>query len=185
MKNIVIILIITTLTIFMAAVVVSADGNRSGRFHGVYEMSLMSSCLHSMLGFNETEPPFTPIAGSEVWGATAMAQGAWTFYPDGTGDAEGNNYVIDFPPGPPSQVIFPAGPMARGNPFGFEFTYDVTAKGAITVTRDNGLVMEGAVSDNRKAMTLPSMYLFYDLSAYGLGYAVCNTARNLIRVKKR
>ena len=201
MKKLAILMIVTMLSIFIFAVSVSADKNRHRHrhrknFHGIYEMSLTGSCLHSMDGFVEGGidggPPYIPEIDSEVWGSTMMAHGTWKFYKDGTGTAEGLNYVIDFPPGiAPPGIDGPgidgplSGPMARGNPFTLDFTYDVTREGVITVTLDDsGFVLEGAVEVNDKSITLPSAYQEFDLVEYGLGYAVCNAARTLIRVRK-
>lgn len=181
MKKIILVLIITALSLFVSTAVVTA--NDEG-FSGVYEMSSTGSCLHSIDGWMYGGgPPYIPV-NIDAWAATTMAHGTWTFNRDGTGVAGGENYVIDFPPGiTPGPFPLGSGPMARGNPFSFEFNYDVTSKGVITVTLDSGFVLEGRVSVDKKTVTIPSAYQDYDLTAYGLGFAVCNTARVLIRVK--
>lgn len=186
MKKITLILFIAALSLFVSATVVTADDEYWRGFRGVYEMSATGSCLHSIDGWRDVSPPYIPEVDSEVWAATTMSHGTWTFNRDGTGAAEGENYVIDFPPGitPPGPPWLGSGPMARGNPFSFEFTYAVTHKGVITVTLGSGFVLEGRVSVNKKTITIPSAYQEYDLTAYGLGYAVCNNARVLIQVKK-
>lgn len=177
MKKIILVLIITALSLSVTAAVVSADYECLRGFRGVYEMSLTGSCLHSIDGFGEG-PPYIPIGESGVWAATMMAHGTWMFNRDGTGSAKGLNYVIDFPPGIPGP-----GSMARGNPFELHFTYYVTHRGVITVILDDA-ILEGRVSIDKKTISLPSAYQEYNLVEYGLGYAVCNAARVLIRVKK-
>ena len=180
MKKIILVLIITALSLLVSTAVVTAHDEGRRGFSGVYEMSSTGSCLHSIEGWIDGGgPPYIPVNNIDAWAATTMAHGTWTFNLDGTGLAGGENYVIDFPPG-----ITPGpGPMARGNSFSFEFNYDVTSKGVITVTLDSGFVLEGRVSVDKKTMTIPSAYQDYDLTLYGLGFAVCNTARVLIQVK--
>lgn len=188
MKKPFLVLVIAALCIFMLAVVASADGKGWRGFHGVYLMRATGSCLHSTLGFEQTNDGFfIPIlgTGSQVWGATTMAYGTWTFKRDGTGEASGENYVIDFPPGSPSGIPpntnSPNGPKARDNPFSFTFTYDVTHEGAITITVIPGVFgFEGMVSTDLKSITLDSEYQFFGPPSGGPAY--CNTARVLTRV---
>lgn len=152
-------------------------------FEGSYEMSLTGSCLHSKHGFDEGSPPYIPATGSGVWAATMMAHGTWEFFDDGTGTATGLNYVIDFPPGipPPGLIKTWKGPMARGNPFTLNFEYEVQ-DGEIVVTLPDGFELKGVVSYSLETMTLNSAYQEYDLTSVGLGHAVCNASRILIKI---
>lgn len=186
MKKYTVLLTITAISFFITVGVTSANYKGYGTFSGVYEMSSTGSCLHSINGWEGEGPPYIPVFGSEVWAATTVAHGTWKFKKDGTGTAKGLNYVIDLPPGiaPPGPPwIGSHGPMARGNTFELSFKYYVTPKGVITVVV-NDFEMEGRVSIDKQTITLPSAYQEYNLVDYKLGYAVCNTARILIRVKR-
>lgn len=185
MKKISLILMITALSVFMFAAVVSADGQGWGRFHGVYEMIANGSCLHSTEDFYETSDGFfKPNQPSTVWGATSMVQGTLIFNRDGSGMASGENYVIDFPPVRLGPITLDpdssTGPIARDSQFGFPFTFDVTHDGMITVRLPNGFELTGMVSKDRKTVTLGSAYQYIP-EIFG-GPAYCNYGRVLIRI---
>jgi hypothetical protein len=186
MKKLAVFVVITVLSVFMFAAVVSADGHRWGKFHGVYAMTAQGSAIISTGGFTETEPDviphgFIPNEGSHVWGAVDRAYGTWIFKRDGTGTAEGRNFAFDFPPGPPG-----VGPRARDNDFKFEFEYEIYPGGAIHVwvTAPNKppndltmLEMEGMISPDRKTMTLNNAYTFFN------DYTIFMASRVLIWVR--
>lgn len=185
MKKIALIMMITALSVFMLAAVVSADGNGWKNFHGVYEMTAKANGLHSTWGFSDG-PPYRPSTvdpdpsdeetASRVWGSADVAYGTWKFFRNGKGTAEGMNYAFDFPPGGP----FFDGPIARNNPFYLEFDYDITRKGDITVTVTNlffELNMTGKISQDRKTMTLYNAYTKIGPTA------IFMASRVLIRVK--
>jgi hypothetical protein len=147
-----------------------------GGIHGTYAMTATGSCLHSKLGFNANLTPITG-EGSVVWGATVMAQAIWTFESDGTGTVSGTNYVLDFPPGSP---VF-GGSIARQNPISFNFHYEMTHDGAITVYPPLPPNPVGMISQDHQTLTLTSANQVQAVGA--LGYAICNVGRVLIRVK--
>ena len=157
MKKMFFVLIITVLSMFMMAAVVSADGNRYRNFQGTYEMSLKGNGLNSTLGFTQSDNGFfKPVANSVVWGSTDTAYGTFVFNRDGTGWAEGMNYAFDLPPG--NLSIF-GGPIARNNRFDIEFEYEISPDGLINlyITFPPILAtveMTGKVSKNRNIMTL-------------------------------
>ena len=178
MKKITFILIIIALSIFMSAAVVSAGGHGWKRFHGVYEMISNGTCLHSSLGYTDSIPPFIPIAGtgSVVYVGTTMAQGTWTFERNGEGTFSFINYVTILPGGS-------IGPLATQNEgFDIPFSFEVTKYGEITVYY-GGIELTGRISMDRKTMTLGSANQIQDFTDYGLGYAICNTGRFLVRVR--
>ena len=102
MKRRVVIAMITALFVFISVAGVSAD-NTGTRWNllGTYEMSLTGTCLHSPLGFkrglNSSIIPKSPA--DDVWTSSMMATGKWIFKWNGTGTVEGENFVIDSPPG--------------------------------------------------------------------------------------
>jgi hypothetical protein len=186
------------------AVLVNAS-MASAQVVGTYEMVATGSCLHSTTGFIEDSagkvlgPPFVPKPGSTVWGATTMAEATWVFYPDGTGFFTGLNYPIDFPPGspfvgpPPAGSTSQWGPRARQGGIGNDFKYHLIGSDIIielyapTIppsyqTKVGELV--GAVSLDKKTLTIPSANQVYNFTTLAppLYWAVCNTARVLIRV---
>jgi hypothetical protein len=135
MKKFAIVVIIAGLSIFVSAAVASDGGHGGKKLNGEYVMLATGSCLHSTLGFNSD---YTPITGngSVVYAASTMAQAIWTFKTDGTGTVEGDNFVIDYPPGYPEK-----GSKLRENHFAFSFTYEITREGVITVTLPSTFVL--------------------------------------------
>jgi len=175
MKKLTLILVITVVSMFMFVAVAMAGGHGWKKLNGEYYMTSTGNCLHSTLGFN---PNYTPITGvgSAVWAASTMTQGIWTFNPDGTGTADLENFVIDFPPGALGQ-----GPIVRENTAKFSFTYEITREGVLNVTLPNGFILEGMVSQDHKTLALNSAYQPFGTPTTN---AYCNTARVLIRVDK-
>jgi hypothetical protein len=180
MKKIALIMMITALSVFMFAAVVSSDGNGWKRFHGVYEMTAKTNGLISTCGYKEGGPPYVANDGDDcrVWATADTAYGTWIFKRDGKGTAEGRNFAFDFPPGPPG-----VGPRARDNDFYFEFEYEITRAGEISVwvTFPEGLTsleMEGMVSTDHKTITLNNAYTFFNPNTIFMG------SRVLIRIGK-
>ena len=182
MKKIAPIMMITALSVFMFAAVESADGKGWKRFHGVYEMTAKTNGLISTCGYEEGGPPYVAKDGDDcrVWATADTAYGTWIFERDGTGTAEGRNFVFDFPPGPPN-----VGPRARNNDFKFDFDYEITHGGVITVwvtTTEpvdlTPLILTGRVSPDRKTMTLNNAYTFFNPNTIFMG------SRVLIRIRK-
>ena len=180
MKKVALILMITALSIIMFSAVVSAGDNGWKNFHGVYEMIANGSCIHSSYGYNnlpfpEAIPPFIPSEGSTVWAATTMTQGTWTFKRNGEGTFSYINYATVFPGGD----IGPKVTQNEGNDV--PFSYEVTEDNEINVYY-GGIVLTGKISIDRKNITLGSANQVQDFSSFGLGYAICNTGRVLIKV---
>jgi hypothetical protein len=201
MKKLALILIIAGLSTLMSLGITSAKVKEGwGAIQGTYEMVATGSCLHSTLGFIEDAtgtvlgPPFIPKPGSIVWGATTMAEATWVFYPDGTGYFTGLNNPIDFPPGspgpPPTGPSW--GPRARQGGIGNDIKFHLSGSDIIielyapgTDTKIGELV--GQVSLDKKTLIIPSANVVYNFTGFepptsALYWAVCNTARVLIRV---
>jgi len=189
MKKITAILCIVFLSLFISTSIGSADYKGWSRFSGVYEMRANGSCLHSTNGFDQTEDGFwIPKSNSpRVWGATIMAYGIWEFKRDGSGEASGMNYVIDFQPGSPNGIPPETnsgdGPKVRDNSFEFSFKFEVEHNGSININvGPNYFELDGMVSKNRKTITIDSVYQFFGPGAGGPAY--CNFQRVLSRVSK-
>ena len=180
MKKIALILVITALSVFMFAAVVSADGHRYRNpyrnFQGVYAVTAKANGLISSEPFVPAENGFVAPKGSRVWGTADVAYGTFKFYRNGKGNSKGMNYAFDFFPGPPD-----IGPRARDNAFDYDFRYTITRDGVINVwvTSPEGLtplVMEGKISPDLKTMTLDNAYTFFD------DYTIFMASRVLIRL---
>lgn len=157
------------------------------RLNGDYAMSAAGSCYHSFDGFSETEEGsglYIPNEGSTTWSATIAATAFWSFEPNKTGTVwNGENYIIDFPPGDTLAPLFPPGEPASVNrmlPFSFTFTYTLTSYGDITITPDNPNfpVLEGTVSRDKKTITLVTLN---KLGGSTKGPAICSITRILIK----
>lgn len=157
----------------LTAAMASAQNSGWGAIHGTYSMTASGGCLHSSLGFDGLKPK----AGSLVWGAVIAPRAIWTFASDGTGAVSGTNYILDFPPG--SAAL---GPIARQAPISFTFQYEVTDDGTITVFPPAPPNLVGMISKDHKTLTLSNANEVQ--SAGGLGSAICNVTRNLIRVEE-
>jgi len=176
MKKLTVVVMMIAIAAVMLATMASADDHHHWwGIQGTYAMTATGSCLHSTLGFNAN---LTPITGSAVWGATVTPQAIYTFESDGTGTASGTNYILDFPPGSP---VF-GGPIARQSPISFNFHYEVTHDGAITVYPPLPPNLVGMISKDHKTLQLSNANQVQPVGA--LGYAICNIARVLIRVEE-
>ncbi len=209
MKKLASVVMMMAIATLMAAMA-SADGHHwrdnhhSRRIQGVYALSATGTCLNSWLA-----PIVDGSMPEDVWGASNMVQGFFTFERDGTGNATGNNYPMIPPPAPrdnDSPFVFPRVGVFRGA-FSFDFTYQVTHDGAITVwvtpgtfkgrnpvtgaiifTGDNcgadKCAFFGMVSSDDKTLTLaswnPQAYTY--LPSGPTQYTICHMARILIRV---
>lgn len=175
--------------------------------HGSYEMTATGSCLHSTKGFDEIQgppgspgPTYVPKSDSTVWGATTTTVATWVLYKDGTGYIAGINYPIDFPPGspgPPSGL--PWGARARQGWVNYDLKYHLNGSDIffeVFLPADPNSVpprakyaikigdWEGSVSLDKQTIIIPTVNQVFDLtkSAPALYYAICNSARVLIRV---
>ncbi len=201
MKKLSLIVIITTLTMFMSAAVASDfrngwwwNNNPFQYFHGTYEMIASGSCAHSGDGWkdssdppkynlNAEKPPFFPVDPSKFYVGTTVAFGTWTFNKDGTGTYTVTNYATILPGSnfydPANGILLEQHPQAN-------FTFTVSPFGDITVTTGNptiGIVeLIGSISNDKRTMTLISANQVQNLNGIHLYWAVCNTARTLIKV---
>jgi hypothetical protein len=206
MKKLALIVIIAALSTLMAAAITTASDERFDWWvlQGTYEMIATGSCLHSTDGFieNPAGPPFIPKPGSTVWGATTTAVATWVLYYDGTGYIAGINYPIDFPPGSPfipSGGTLAWGPRARQGGFNYDIKYHLSGSDiifdvflppdpTIDPPREKYAVKigewEGSVSFAKQTITVPTVNQVFNFttSVPSLYWAVCNTARVLIRV---
>ena len=201
MKKFTLIVIITALTIFTSAAMVSADGHRWRGFHGEYAMTSTGFCLYSFSPFFPGEPACsgtdTPLT---CWGALLVADGFWSFWRNGEGSFTGSQYGMAPPPY--------ANANALPVDLDFDFTYTVTNDGVITaaivpdtffgtfqagVNKGKKYTVDifnfyGMVSTDRKTITLNSAnelqhYTSPDIPAMSL-YGICNISRTLIRVDR-
>lgn len=168
---------------------------------GTYEMTATGSCLHSTNGFDEIPgpsgspgPTYVPKSGSTVWGATTTTVATWVLYKDGTGYIAGINYPIDFPPGSPGSGW---GARARQGWLSYDIKYhlngsdisfEVFLPADPNIPREKYAVKigdwEGSVSLDKQTIIIPTVNQVFDLTktAPALYYAICNSARVLIRV---
>ena len=182
MKKIFILVVITTLTTFMAASIVSAEDNQWKYFnpwkyfHGTYEMIASGSCLHSEKGYTTNAQGFyTPNSGI-VYVGTTVASGTWIFKYGGTGTYSFTNYATILPGGDAS-IPVEVRVLERND---VPFTFVITPFGDITVTA-GGINLIGSISIDKKTMTLLSAN---QVQVFGppLWSTICNTARTLIKV---
>jgi hypothetical protein len=184
MKKLSLIVIITTLTMFMSVAVASDSGkgwwwtnNPFQYFHGTYDMIASGSCIHSENGYDADH---SPIAPGKVYVGTTVASGTWTFYRGGSGKYTITNYATIIP------TTDATGKLGiRKTTFtDVSFTYEITSFGDITV-HAGGIDLIGSISIDRNTMTLLSadnIQVFSDPPGPPLWYTICNTARTLIRV---
>lgn len=190
MKKLTILVLISSFLTFTAAMALAHDNDNGFKhFNGTYEMISSGICLHSVDGWvevNNPPPPngngfvgFVPVDPKKVWAGTATARATWIFNRDGTGTADGKNYASIFPGG--LKDSYEAESL-----FKFDFTYEITNNGVITVIGTSGgakgLVMNGMLSNDRKIMTLLSAAQIQNFSEAGLGYLINNNMRILIKV---
>ena len=183
MKKIFILVVLTTLTTFMAASMVSAEDNQWKYFnpwkyfHGTYEMIASGSCLHSEKGYTTNAQGFyTPNSGI-VYVGTTVASGTWIFKYGGTKMSS----VYKLRHNPAGRRCFHTclGACTR-TAMTSPFTFVITPFGDITVTA-GGINLIGSISIDKKTMTLLSAN---QVQVFGppLWSTICNTARTLIKV---
>lgn len=194
MKKLSLIVIITTLTMFMSAAVASDshngwqwDYNPFRHFHGTYEMVASGSCSHSMEGWIggngkenlEATPPLKPKDPSKLYVGTTVTHGTWFFYKDGSGEFTFTNYATILPGGsyPTTDPYI----KTQTPPTSTPFTFVVDSSGDITVTAGSIQII-GTISMDKNTMILSSGNQVQDFTGAGLGWAVCNSARTLIKV---
>jgi hypothetical protein len=189
MKKLALIFIVSVLCI--SPFTASAGSNGWKNFQGTYEMIASGSCIHSVAGWEDSNdppnydldvvtPPFSPKDPTQVYAATTVTSGTWTFNKDGTGNYTLTNYATILPG---SAIHDPE--LLEQHPSG-AFTFTVSPFGDITVTTGNqtfGFVeLQGSISNDKKTMTLISANQVQNFNAIGLYWTVCNTARTLIKV---
>ncbi len=198
MKKLVVFVVIATIATFVSAAMASAcdkDFYRDfhhGRkaIHGEYAATSVSTCISTPYGFDENFIPLKPPAST----STSTAWNIWTFNGDGTGTAEGTGVGISLSPnqsGSSSHVTW-------------QFTYDVTDDGMITIhtvsgeakyltgslkgatyTIVQGVDESGYISEDHKTITLNTATTGVIKLHFALGfdyYSICNYSRVLIRV---
>jgi len=195
MKKLALIFGIVALFIFTSTPMASAQAPPPPSILGTWEMISSGICLHSVNGWEASDPAtdgyvgFKPKNPAKVWAGTATARATWTFSgtaASGTGSVVGTNYASIFPGAEVPAPYVGKDPYVGQSQFGFPFTWEITNNGVITVTGTggsaNGLVMNGMISSDRKIMTLLSAAQIQNFSAYGLGYLIMNNMRILIKV---
>jgi hypothetical protein len=193
MKKLILIMGIVALSTLMSASMASAEVSPS--IIGTWEMISSGICLHSVNGWEASDPTedgyvgFKPKNPAKVWAGTATARATWTFIgagKAGTGTAVGTNYASIFPGAEVPAPYVGKDPYVGQSQFSFNFNWVITNNGVITVTGTSGsaygLVMNGMISSDRKIMTLLSAAQIQNFSAYGLGYLIMNNMRILIKV---
>lgn len=181
-----IVLILTIASLCMLPAIVSAGGNGWKNFHGTYEMVASGSCSHSESGWIggngkenlEATPPLKPIDFKTLYVGTTVTYGTWIFNKDRTGEYTITNYATILPGGSyPTTEPF----LKTQNPPTTKFTFVVNPFGDISVTA-GGIQIIGSISIDKKTMTLSNGNQVQDFRGASLGWAVCNSARTLIRV---
>ena len=196
MKKLVLIVGIVALSTLMSASMASAQVSPS--IIGTWEMISSGICLHSVNGWEPSDPAkdgyvgFKPKNPAKVWAGTATAVATWTFTNGtgttikGNGTVVGTNYASIFPGAEVPAPYVGKDPYVGQSQFGFGFKWEITNNGVITVTGTsgsaNGLIMNGMISSDYKIMTLLSAAQIQNFSAYGLGYLIMNNMRILIKV---
>ena len=193
MKKLILIMGIVALSTLMSASMASAEVSPS--IIGTWEMISSGICLHSVNGWEASDPAtdgyvgFKPKNPAKVWAGTATARATWTFIgtaASGTGSVTGTNYASIFPGAEVPAPYVGKDPYVGQSQFSFNFNWVITNNGVITVTGTSGsaygLVMNGMISSDRKIMTLISANQIQNFTAYGLGYLIMNNMRILIKV---
>jgi len=197
MKKLSLIVIITTLTMFMSAAVASDfhngwqwDNNPFRYFYGTFDMTASGSCIHSQHGYTENEVDYGWYKAIEakpgiVYAGTTVMTGTWTFEPNGKGTYSDTIYATVTPPVSGNVV----GGVRIFEDSDVPFTYKITALGYITIKEDNAPFLEytGTVSPDRNTIILidtpkvkpppgvdPLPAPFWKI--------ICNASRTLIRV---
>jgi hypothetical protein len=155
MKKLTLIVIGTSLCIFMSAAIVSAGGNRWSGFHGTYAMTATGSCLNSPTVVEPGVPP------SNSFAAIIVEEGTWTFERKGTGTFIGNRFGMTLPP--------LSGHSATPTEIVFDFSYKLTQDGEIDITVDtstfNATFLAGVPPDKTKTFSVDIYTMFGRLSS--------------------
>jgi|WetSurMetagenome_2_1015567.scaffolds.fasta_scaffold32464_2 hypothetical protein len=123
MRKLAVLVMIPALMLLAASTASAFLFHHWGGIQGVYAMTATGNCLHTWTG----SPPWG--GNNAPYAASNMVQGFFQFRSDGTGTAWGENWPIT-PPTPTT----PGPPVAPGDgKFYFEFKYEITHEGAITV----------------------------------------------------
>jgi len=198
---------VAALVIFMATAMASADDPHGwGAIQGTYAMTATGNCLWAPEGFYPND--FSPNGYS----AHFVAQGLWTFDPNGTGAAQVLHSGMSAPPivGAPGGNLYAV--SAATQQYTLEFTYTVTHDGQLSLAptnlqatfvtgpnatltyttvpvRPDPIIWTGMVSKDHKTLTLNSgneiqFYTYRDQAGTTVKtcYGMCNSARVLIRV---
>jgi len=120
-KKLAVFAVIVAVAMFIAAAMASADDNKWNAFHGKYAATSMGSCLMTPKGFN---PNLTLVDPTTGYMNSNTAQTIWTFYPDGTGTAQGRGVGLN--------DILPYYAAGSSNEISWQFTYNITHGGTIT-----------------------------------------------------
>ena len=205
MKKYAQIVIIAALSMFLFAVMVSADGKGWKYFKGTYAMSASGSCIHSQYGYDDPiDYPWgqsinaAPDKFGEpgvVYAGTTVSNGTWVFNKDGTGTYSYTMYATVTPPfvQPEPPCTIPGGIRifssfhkdANGYDVNeYTFKYEINHFGDITIVTQEKDTLEGSISIDKKAITL-----FDTLRKKGPGADVCpwyniycTATRTLIKV---
>lgn len=214
MKKLAVIVIIAALSMFMLDSVALAGDRESKGFHGVYAMTGSGSCLFSFKVFipGFPAPPPDPLVPPDPnpWVALVVQEGIWTFERNGLGTFRGKQFGMAPPPYPTPSTV--GGPNATPVDLKFDFDYDVTHDGKITVNvipetflgtylagpavdknyfLTSEMTMFGQISRDHKSLTLTNGDIgtkevmevqILKLPNLRLLYGICDVGRVLIRV---
>lgn len=214
MKKFSLVVIISVLSMSILAAVASAGEREWKGFHGVYAMTGSGSCLFSFKVFIPGFPAPLPDPRDPVdpnpWVALVVQEGIWTFERNGSGTFHGKQFGMAPPPYPTPSTI--GGPNATPVDLIFDFDYDVTHGGKITVNvipetflgtylagplvglhyyLASKMTMFGRISSDHKSLTLtngdieiPAIMEVQILTLPNTRslYGICDIGRVLIRV---
>lgn len=186
MKKLAILVLISTLLTFTAAMALAHDDeNNFKNFHGTYDMTASGSCIHSENGFNDIAviTPTLKFIGAKagvVYAGTTVLKGTWTFEKNGTGTYSDKLYATVTPP--PSGSITGGIRIFEDNDI--PFTYNINAFGDITINEITTPFLEytGSVSRDKKNMVLTDTPKIKGPFGAPFWYIICNTSRTLIKV---
>ncbi len=202
-KKVAVFVVAAALTMFISVAAALAFDHEWKRIHGEYSMIATGTCLNAGGGFDPNNNN-APIGAVSMGGNLGTA--IWTFNRDKTGKVKGTSYALTFPE--PSTALPPPSPSSASQEFSFDFKYDITDDGKITVdlvdlyhgtyitgslkgysvTTDSYHIF-GSISADHKTITLasgnqPMTYKVYkpDGSFLTNAYNICNLGRVLIRL---
>jgi hypothetical protein len=213
-KKLAIFVMMAAIAIFMAAATASAgdqDWKTIGDGHGnaivgEYAYTGVNSCITSPAGFTDQFKALGPV----IFGVGTL-QGIFTFKPHGKGTVTARQVSVAVPPG--SQLIPPSPNFASANSSntGYDFTYNVTHDGAITLEMvpgtgsgmfltgpnkdvtwefvgDSHVSLSGLISKDHKTMTLgavePAVWILRYSNSSSNTYSICGTWRFLTRLEE-